>query len=62
MSATSILLPRPLDGTRVTLLINHLSVRVIHAAAGEIIRTLTKPIGGPKRPYGPHKNQRPEPK
>jgi hypothetical protein len=73
VSATSILLPRPLDGTRVTLLIDHLDVRVIHATTGEIIRTLTidperryhgtgKPPGGPKRPYGPHKNKRPEPK
>jgi transposase InsO family protein len=65
-------LGRPLDGTRVILLIDHLDVRVIHAATGEIIRTLTidperryhgtgKPIGGPKRPYGPRKNKKPEP-
>jgi transposase InsO family protein len=66
-------LGRPLDGTRVILLIDHLDVRVIHAATGEIIRTLTidpqrryhgtgKPIGGPRRPYGPRKNKGPEPK
>jgi transposase InsO family protein len=65
-------LGRPLDGTRVILLIDHLDVRVIHAATGEIIRTLTinperryhgtgKPIGGPRRPYGPRKNKKPEP-
>ncbi len=47
-------------------------VRVIHATTGEIIRTLTidpnrryhgtgKPIGGPRRPYGPHKNKRSDP-
>jgi hypothetical protein len=65
-------LGRTLDGTRVILLIDHLDIRVIHATTGEIIRTLTidperryhgtgKPPGGPKRPYGPRKNQRPEP-
>jgi transposase InsO family protein len=66
-------LGRTLDGTRVILLIADLDVRVIHATTGEIIRTLTidperryhgtgKPPGGPKRPYGPHKNKRSEPK
>ena len=65
-------LGRPLDGTRVILLIDHLDVRVIHAATGEIIRALTidterryhgtgKPIGGPRRPYGPRKTKKPEP-
>jgi transposase InsO family protein len=65
-------LGRPLDGTRVILLIDHLDVRIIHAATGEIIRALTinpehryhgtgKPIGGPRRPYGPRKNKQPEP-
>ena len=66
-------LGRPLDGTRVILLIDHLDVRVIHATTGEIIRTLTinperryhgtgKPIGGPRRPYGPRKSNEPEPR
>ena len=65
-------LGRTLDGTRVILLIDHLDIRVIHATTGEIIRTLTinperryhgtgKPVGGPRRPYGPHKNKKPEP-
>jgi transposase InsO family protein len=65
-------LGRPLDGTRVILLIDHLDVRVIHAATGEIIRALTinperryhgtgKPVGGPRRPYGPRKSKKPEP-
>jgi transposase InsO family protein len=65
-------LGRPLDGTRVILLIDHLDVRVIHATTGEILRALTinpehryhgtgKPAGGPRRPYGPHKSKKPEP-
>jgi transposase InsO family protein len=65
-------LGRTLDGTRVILLINHLDIRVIHAATGEIIRALTidperryhgtgKPVGGPRRPYGPRKSKKPEP-
>jgi transposase InsO family protein len=65
-------LGRPLDGTRIILLIDHLDVRVIHAATGEIIRALTinpehhyhgtgKPVGGPRRPYGPRKSKKPEP-
>ncbi|MGQ0832774.1 MAG: hypothetical protein ACT4OV_13970 [Microthrixaceae bacterium] len=44
----------------------------IHAATGEIIRTLTidpdrryhgtgQPRGGPRRPYGPRKKNQPEP-
>jgi transposase InsO family protein len=63
---------RPLDGTRVILLIDGYNIRVIHATTGEIIRALTinpqrryhgtgKPIGGPKRPYGPRKSKKPEP-
>ncbi len=66
---------RTLDGTRVVLLIDGYNVRIIHAATGEIIRTLTinperryhgtgKPVGGPSRPYGPYgprKNKKPEP-
>lgn len=54
-------LGRTLDRTRVLMLIDDLHVRVIHAATGEIIRTLTidpnrryhgtgKPTGGPKQP------------
>jgi transposase InsO family protein len=65
-------LGRPLDGTRVILLIDHLNIRVIHATTGEILRALTidpqhryhgtgKPIGGPRRPYGPRKTKKPEP-
>ena len=64
---------RTLDGTRVILLIDGYNVRVIHAATGEIIRTLTidperryhgtgKPVGGPRRPYGPRKNKKSEPR
>ena len=59
-------LGRTLDGTRVILLINGYHVRVIHAATGEIIRTLTidperryhgtrRPPGGPT---GPRKTKR----
>jgi transposase InsO family protein len=54
-------LGRTLDGTRIILLIHGYDIRVIHAATGEIIRTLTidpqrryhgtgKPPGGPKGP------------
>ncbi len=63
---------RTLDGTRVVLLIDGYDVRIIHATTGEIIRTLTinperryhgtgKPVGGPRRPYGPRKNKKSEP-
>jgi transposase InsO family protein len=56
---------RTLTGTRVIVLIHGLDVRVVHAATGELIRTLTidpqrryhgtgKPPGGPK---GPRKNK-----
>jgi len=59
-------LGRTLDGTRIILLINGYHVRVIHAATGEIIRTLTidparryhgtqRPPGGPT---GPRKTKR----
>lgn len=65
-------LGRTLDGTRVILLIDGHDIRVIHAATGEIIRTLTlnpdqryhgtgAKIGGPQRPYGPRKSKKPEP-
>jgi len=64
---------RTLEGTRIILLIDGYDVRVIHATTGEIIRTLTidperryhgtgKPVGGPRRPYGPRKNKKPEPR
>jgi len=54
-------LGRTLDGTRIVLLIHGYDIRVIHAATGEIIRTLTinperryhgtgQPTGGPKGP------------
>jgi hypothetical protein len=54
------------------LLIDGYNVRTIHAATGEIIRRLTidperryhgtgKPIGGPRRPYGPRRSKKPEP-
>ena len=57
-------LGRTLDGTPVIMLIDHLDVRVVHAATGEIIRTLTidpnrryhgtgRPPGAPKRPRKP---------
>ena len=50
------------------MLINGLDIRIIHAATGEILRSLTldptrtyhgtgKPIGGPSRPYGPRKKR-----
>jgi transposase InsO family protein len=63
---------RPLAGTPLIMLIHDLEIRVIHAATGEIIRTLTldtsriyQPTGakrgGPSRPYGPRKNKKPEP-
>jgi hypothetical protein len=56
-----------LDGTPVVMLIDHLDVRVIHAATGEIIRTLTidpnrryhgtgRPPGAPKRPREPRQS------
>ena len=64
---------RPLDGTRIILLIDGYNIRIIHASTGEIIRTLTinpelryhgtgKPVGGPRRPYGPRKNKKSEPR
>jgi len=63
---------RPLAGTPLIMLIHDLEIRVIHAATGEIIRTLTlnpdrqyQPTGakrgGPQRPYGPRKSKKPEP-
>jgi len=59
-------------GTRVIMLIQGLDIRVVNAATGEILRELTldtskdyqgtgAPIGGPRRPYGPHKNKKTEP-
>jgi transposase InsO family protein len=59
-------LGRTLDGTRIILLIHGYDIRVIHAATGEIIRSLTidperryhatgRPPGGPK---GPRKTNR----
>jgi len=62
-------LGRTLDGTRIIMLIHDLDIRVIHAATGEIIRTLRvdperryhgtgKPAGGP---HGPRKIKRSEP-
>jgi transposase InsO family protein len=59
-------LGRTLDGTRIIMLIHGYDIRVIHAATGEIIRTLTinpqrryqgtgRPPGGPK---GPRKTNR----
>lgn len=66
-------LGRPLDGTPIILLIDGYDIRVLHATTGEIIRDLTinperryhgtgKPIGGPRRPYGPRKTKKPEPR
>jgi hypothetical protein len=63
----------PHEGTRIVLLIDGYDVRIIHATTGEIIRQLTlnpehryhgtgKPIGGPRRPYGPRKNKKSEPR
>jgi transposase InsO family protein len=65
-------LGRHLHGTPVIMLINDLDVRVIHATTAEILRTLTinptrryhgtgRPIGGPRRPYGPRKTKPAEP-
>ena len=67
-----IVIGRTLNRTRIIMLIDGYNARIIHAATGEIIRTLTidpqrryhgtgKPIGGPNRPYGPHKNKKSEP-
>lgn len=66
-------LGRTLDRTPIILLIHGYDVRIIHAATGEIIRTLTinpdrryhgtgAPIGGPSRPYGPRKRTNPNPR
>ena len=66
---------RTLSGTPIVMLIHDLEIRIIHAATGEIIRTLTldpdrqyQPTGnkrgGPSRPYGPYgprKRKQPEP-
>ena len=63
---------RPHAGTPILLLIHDLDIRIIHAATGEIIRTLTldpertyQPTGakrgGPRRPNGPRKSKQPEP-
>jgi hypothetical protein len=65
-------LGRHLHRTRILMLIDDLDVRVIHATTGEIIRTLTinptrryhgtgRPIGGPRRPYGPRKTTTAQP-
>jgi transposase InsO family protein len=65
-------LGRHLDKTPIIMLIDDLDVRVIHATTGEIITTRTldpnrryhgsgRPIGGPRRPYGPRKTTTPEP-
>jgi hypothetical protein len=65
-------LGRTLDRTPIVMLITGYDIRVIHAATGEIIRTLTinpdrryhgtgAPRGGPQRPDGPRKTKRPEP-
>jgi len=65
-------LGRHLHRTPIIMLITDLDVRVIHATTGEIIRTLTidpnrryhgsgRPIGGPRRPYGPQKSRTAEP-
>ena len=54
------------------MLIYGYDVRILHAATGEIIRTLTinpehryhgtgKPVGGPRRAYGPAKTRNPNP-
>ena len=62
----------PHNGTRIVMLIRDLDIRIINAATGEILRTLTldttrryQPTGakrgGPSRPYGPRKNKKPEP-
>ena len=64
---------QPHNGTPILMLIHGYNIRVVHAATGEILRTLTtnpdrryhgtsKPIGGPPRPYGPQKNKRSEPR
>lgn len=63
---------RPLASAPIILLIHDLDIRVIHAATGEMIRTLTldperqyQPTGnkrgGPSRPYGPRKRKQSEP-
>lgn len=63
---------RTLAGTPVVMLVHDLDIRIVHAATGEIIRTLTldpdhqyQPTsakrGGPSRPYGPRKSKQPEP-
>jgi len=60
------------NGTPVIMLIHDLDIRIIHATTGEILRQLTldttrtyQPTGakrgGPRRPYGPRKNKKPEP-
>ncbi len=65
-------LGHPLNGTPIIMLIHGYNIRVIHAATGEVLRRLTinperryhgtgKPVGGPSRPYGPHKNKKSEP-
>ncbi len=62
---------RPHAGTPIILLIHDLDIRIIHAATGEIIRTLTldperqyQPTGnkrgGPSRPYGPYGPRKPK--
>ena len=67
-----IALGRRLTGTRIILLIADRDVRIINAATGELYRHLTlnpdrryhgtgAPIGGPRRPYGPHKTKPAEP-
>jgi hypothetical protein len=58
-------LTRTLNGTRVIALIHGHNIRVIHAATGEIIRTLTinphQRYHGTGEPPGPKKHRKPEP-
>ena len=63
--------PNP-QRNHIMLLIDGYNVRIIHAATGELIRTLTinpqhryhgtgKPVGGPRRPYVPATTRNPNP-
>ena len=59
-------LDRTLDGTRVIALIHGHDIRVINAATGEVLRTLTinpnQRYHGTGQPPGPKKTTKPEPK
>lgn len=52
---------RTLEGTRIILLIDGYDVRTLTIDPERRYHGTGKPVGGPRRPYGPRKNKKPEP-